>query len=92
LFHTDNVKKFTNVAIQTLRIQFHETVKGKQRRIVTELKFYKIMAIPALLYDCEAWTLTKCICFRIQAAEIEFLQSVAGYTFMDHRKNEDIRQ
>jgi hypothetical protein len=44
------------------------------------LKFYKIMAIPVLLYGCEIWTLKKRDWNRIQAAEIKFFRTVKGCT------------
>ena len=58
----------------------------------TRLKFYKVMALPTLLYGSENWTVTKGQASRIQAAEMRFLRHVAGYTLRDHRRNTDIRQ
>jgi hypothetical protein len=37
----------------------------------TSLKFYKVMAIPVLLYGYEKWTLKKRDRNRIQAAEMK---------------------
>jgi hypothetical protein len=50
------------------------------------------MAIPTLLYGSECWTLTKRQKSRLDAAEMCFLRSVAGYRVIDHRRNEDIRE
>jgi hypothetical protein len=49
------------------------------------------MAIPTLLYGSECWTLTKRQKKRLEAAEMRFLRSVAGYSLIDHTRNEDIR-
>ena len=49
------------------------------------------MAVPALLYGSEHWTLTKSQEQRIEASEMRFLRSVAGYTIADRKRSEDIR-
>jgi hypothetical protein len=56
------------------------------------MRILKIMAIPTLLYDSECWTLTKRQKSRLEAAEMRFLRSAAGYRLIDHRRNEDIRE
>ena len=61
----------------------------ERTRPETQLKFYKLMAVPTLLYDSEIWTLEKS---RIQAAEMKFLKSVKGCTIPDKKGNEDIRR
>jgi hypothetical protein len=58
----------------------------------TLLRFYKIMAIPTLLYGSECWTLTKRQKSRLEAEEMRFLISVIGYRLIDHRRNEDISE
>lgn len=63
----------------------------KYTRRETKLKFYKVMAVPILLYGSEFWTLTKKEEKTIEAAEMRFLRSVAGCTLLDKRKSEDIR-
>jgi hypothetical protein len=50
------------------------------------------MAIPTFLYGSECWTLTKRQRSRLEAAEMRFLRSVAGYRLIDYRRNEDIRE
>ena len=50
------------------------------------------MALPALLYGSENWTLTKGQASRIQAPEMRFLRHVERYILHDHRRNTDIRQ
>jgi hypothetical protein len=67
------------------------TLAGKVRK-ETLLRFYKIMAMPTLLYGSECWTLTKRQKSRLEAAEMRFLRSVAGYRLIDHRRNEGIRE
>jgi hypothetical protein len=66
------------------------TIAGKFRK-ETLLRFYKIMAVPTL-YGSECWTLTKRQKRRLEAAEMRFLRSVAGYRLIDHRRNEDTRE
>jgi hypothetical protein len=55
------------------------------------MKFYKTMAVPALMYGSKAWTIKKNDISRIQSAEMRFLRSVKGCTRMDHIRNEEIR-
>ena len=50
------------------------------------------MAVPILLYGSEFWTLTKEQERRLEAIEMKFLRNAAGYTLMDKRRSEDIRQ
>lgn len=66
------------------------TLKGTRRD--TLLKFYKVMAMPTLLYGCENWTTTRQQERNIETAEMKFLRFVAGYTLRDHKRSEDIRQ
>jgi hypothetical protein len=50
------------------------------------------MAIPTPLYGSECWTLAKRQKSKLEAAEMRFLRSVAGYRLIDHRRNEDKRE
>lgn len=66
-------------------------LRNKTRK-ETLLKFYKVMAVPQLLYGCESWTIRKQDKMKIQASEMKFLRRVKRCTLMDKIKNEDIRQ
>ncbi|KAJ4445668.1 hypothetical protein ANN_12352 [Periplaneta americana] len=57
----------------------------------TQLKFYKVMSVPTLTYGSENWTLNKSDRRKIEAAEMRFFRSVAGFTLLDHKRSEDIR-
>lgn len=48
--------------------------------------------MPALLYVCESWTLTEKDSQRIQRAEMKILRTVAGYSLMDYKTNEENRE
>jgi hypothetical protein len=58
----------------------------------TQMKFYKVMALPVLLYGSETWTIKTKDMSKIQATEMRYLRSVKGCTKLDHFKNEDIRK
>ena len=58
----------------------------------TQLKFYKIVARPTLLYGSETWVTTKRDMTRLEAAEMRFLRSVNGYTRLDKIRSEFIRK
>jgi hypothetical protein len=62
-----------------------------KRRDETRLKFYKTMAIPALMYGSDIWVPTKKVQTRIQSTEMNFLRKTKGCTKLDHVINELIR-
>jgi len=55
-------------------------------------KFYKVVAIPSLLYGSETWVTTQGDMPCLEAAEMRFLRSVTGYTRLDKIRSEDVRQ
>ena len=58
----------------------------------TKLKFYKVMAVPILMYGSENWTLTQKERKLIESVEMKFLRHVAGYKLIDRKRSEEIRQ
>ncbi|KAJ4441949.1 hypothetical protein ANN_11813, partial [Periplaneta americana] len=66
------------------------TLLNKTRK-ETILKFYKVLAVPSLLYGSECWTLTENQKHKIEVSEMRFLRSVAGYRRTDRQYNETIR-
>jgi len=64
----------------------------KKARTDTEIKFYKFVARPSLIYGNETWVTTKRDMTRLEAAEMRFLRSVTGYTRLDKIRNEVIRK
>ena len=55
------------------------TLKGKTQ-LSTQIKFYKVMAVPVLMYGSENWSLNRSDKRKIEAAEMRFLRPMAGYT------------
>ena len=47
----------------------------KKPRIDTQMKFYKVVARPTLLYGSETWVSTKRDMTRLEAAEMRFFRS-----------------
>ena len=64
----------------------------KKPRTDTQMKFYKFIARPSLLYGSETWITTKRDMTRLEAAEMRFLRSVKGYTRLDKIRSEIIRK
>ena len=64
----------------------------KKTRTETQMKFYKVVARPSLLYGSETWVTTQRDMTRLEAAEMRVLRSVTGYTRLDKIRSEDIRQ
>ncbi|KAJ4431286.1 hypothetical protein ANN_19883 [Periplaneta americana] len=67
------------------------TLKNKTLQS-TQLKFYKVMAVPTLTYASDNWTLNRADRRKIETAEMKFLRSIAGVTILDRKRNEDIRK
>ena len=64
----------------------------KKTRTDTQMKFYKVVARPSLLYGSETWTTTKRNMTCLEAAEMRFLRSVTGYTRLDKIRSEIVRK
>ena len=64
----------------------------KKIRRDTQMKFYKVIARPTLLYGSETWVSTKRDITCLEAAEMRFLRSVKGYTTLDKIRSEVIRK
>jgi hypothetical protein len=58
----------------------------------TQMKFYKGVARPTLLYGSETWVTTKQDMTRLEAAEMRFLRIVKRYTRLDKVRKEVIRR
>ena len=63
-----------------------------QTRTDTQMKFYKVVAKPSLLYGSETWVTTKGDMTGLEGAEMRFLRSVTGYTRLDKIRSEVIRK
>jgi len=50
----------------------------KKTRTDTQMKFYKVVARPSLLYGSETWVTTKRDMTGLEAAEMRFPRSVTG--------------
>jgi len=60
----------------------------KKTRKHTQMKFYKVVARPTLLYGSETWVTMKRDIIRLEAAEMRFIRSVKGYTRLDKIRSE----
>lgn len=69
----------------------NRTLRNKVRK-ETQLKFYKVLAVPVILYGSESWILRRKDESKITAAEMRFLRSVEGVSRSDRIPNDEIRQ
>ena len=60
------------------------TLKGKTQ-LSTQIKFYKVMAVPVLMYGNENWSLNRSDKRKIEVAKMRFLRPMAGYTVWDKK-------
>jgi len=58
----------------------------------TEMKLYKVVARPTVLYGSETWVTTTRDMTGLEAAEMRFLRRVKGYTRLDKIRSEVIRK
>ena len=88
IINNDVVKKLYafNDVCGTIRRTLKSTCKEIRR------KFYKLMALPTLLYGRENWILTKSQASRVQATQMRFFRRVAEYTLQDFKKEVDVRR
>ena len=70
----------------------HIRKHSKKTRTDTQMKFYKVVARPSLIYGSGTWVTTKRDMTRLQVAEMRFLRSVTGYTRLDKIRSEFIRK
>ena len=61
------------------------TLKGKAQ-LSTQIKSYKVMAVPVLMYGNENWPLDRSDKRKIEAAEMRFLRPMAEYTLWDKKE------
>ena len=52
---------------------FPRELKGKAQSS-TQINFYKVMAVPVLMYGCEKWSQNRSDKRKIEAAEMRFLR------------------
>ena len=55
------------------------TLKEKTQ-LSTQIKLYKVTAVPVLMYGSENWSLNRSDKRKIEAAEMRFLRPMTGYT------------
>jgi hypothetical protein len=60
-------------------------------RTGTIKEFYKTMFTPVSLYGSEIWILTATQYRRTEAAEMQLLRLLQGYSLLDQKRNEDIQ-
>ena len=64
----------------------------KENPYDNQMKFYKVVPRPSLLYGSETWVTTKRDMTGLEAAEMRFLRSVTGHTRLDKIINEVTRK
>lgn len=87
----DSDCKYKLPIFQQLCGTINRNLKNKARK-ETQIKFYKVMAVPSLLFGSETWTMTAADSKKLQAAEMKFLRSVKGCTILDKIRNDKIRE
>ena len=60
-----------------MRDTITRTLKGKTQ-LSAKIKFYKVMAVPVLMYGRENWSINRSEKRNIEAAEMRFLRPITG--------------
>jgi hypothetical protein len=76
-----------HILVTTLTVN---TLKPNLVQRSTRLKLYKTLALPTLLYGSEICTIKQCDRNRLRTAEMKYLRRTARYTFLNHKRNENI--
>jgi hypothetical protein len=58
-------------------------IKNKSRK-GTQVKFYKVIAAPMLMYGSENWALNRSERRKIEKEKMHFLRAISGCTLTDH--------
>ena len=58
-------------------------LKNYNTQLSTQIKFYKVMVVPVLMYGSEKWSLNRSDKRKIEAAEMRILRPMAGYALWD---------
>ena len=56
---------------------------NEKSQLSIQIKFYKVMTVPVLMYGSEKWSLNRSDKSKIETAENKFLRTMAGYTLWD---------
>jgi len=87
------VKQILTKKINSFQVICGTIRKGlKKTRTDTQMKIYKVVARPSLLYGSETWVNTKRDMTGLEAAEMRLVRSVTGYTRLDKIRSEVIRK
>jgi len=85
----DDYNKFNNYLKITGIINYIFRQQKTLKKI--RIKFYNILALPALLHGSENWTFkTRDARRRITAGEIKYMRKTAGYAFTGYKTNTEI--
>jgi hypothetical protein len=53
----------------------------------TRIQFYSTLALPALLYRSDNWTIKARNARRITAAKMKYMRKTAGHSWTEHKTN-----
>ena len=67
-------------------------IKRLKKHTDTQMKYYKAVTRPSLLYGSETWVTKQRDMTGLETAEMRFVRSVTGYTRLDKIRCEYIRQ
>ena len=78
------VRRFNLIHYYTVYCETIRRLLKNQTQRKTQLMFYKIVAVPTLMYECKTWTLLQKDLLKIQTSEIKFLRAVKGFSSVSY--------
>ncbi|TWW77709.1 hypothetical protein D4764_12G0010990 [Takifugu flavidus] len=84
--------RWIGAASAVMRALNRSVVVKKELSQKAKLSIYRSIWVPVLTYDHQRWVMTERTRSRIQAAEMSFLQRVAGLSLRDKVRSSDIRE
>jgi hypothetical protein len=58
----------------------------------TRIKLYNILALPAVVFGCEKWTIKARDARKVTAAEMKYKRKTAGFTCTDHKQTRRLQK
>ena len=85
LFHPNATRMIGGMSEEVLR-------KNNLSKNTKKLKVVNATMIPTLMYECEAWSLSKKLQSRVQATQMRVFRRIEGVHKVDRVRNEGIRE
>ena len=81
---------FSLMQLYKVMINIESILKNRDITLPTKVHLVKAMAFPAVMYECESWTIKKAECQRIDAFELWCWRRLLRVPWTARRSNQSI--